>query len=294
MDRRDFLKVAVATLPLPLVQISKASKESFILAANGESWFAVGDPVSWSLENAREPILERATKGLLQCSPWDRTRILRLVTRRCRLNVAEVEASKVVVHYWGRCGQADLRPFFNRNALTCPEVEVVTIDRKRETSSTQPGDFFLYGERLPAEWPLNLFWRKWERRDLEELDDWTPAPNTFSGFTWQGIEPNRIPWAALKSAWRQAIPMQCPNCDQPSLLVNFGQVQCGLSGFVHRFRYACRICERDFGDDRYYDVEFWMKSNLDVEFWPNFVMIMGQPKKWEPTKQERGGENLCL
>jgi hypothetical protein len=36
------------------------------------------------------------------------------------------------------------------------------------------------------------------------------------GFAWKDIEPNRIPWAALKSAWRRT-SLVCLNCDRPTL-----------------------------------------------------------------------------
>ena len=41
--------------------------------------------------------------------------IIRLVVRRCRLNLLELRPNQVVVHYWSRHGQADLRPFFKQH-----------------------------------------------------------------------------------------------------------------------------------------------------------------------------------
>ena len=32
--------------------------------------------------------------------------------------------------------------------------------------------------------------------------DWTAAPETWSGFTWEGVENNRIPWVAMKLAFQ--------------------------------------------------------------------------------------------
>jgi hypothetical protein len=63
--------------------------------ASGESW-PVDDAVAWCLENAQQPILERASAGLLQLTPADGQGIIRLVVRRCRLNLLELRPSRVV------------------------------------------------------------------------------------------------------------------------------------------------------------------------------------------------------
>jgi hypothetical protein len=74
------------------------------------SW-PVTDPVQWPLEHAHEPILARAAEGLSKLTQNDADRIVRLVLRRCSLNLVDVEPGRVVVHYWGP-NRADLRPFF--------------------------------------------------------------------------------------------------------------------------------------------------------------------------------------
>ena len=88
--RRTFLQTALAataSLFLPKALLSGRNRCSFwfLHAPTGETW-PVADPVAWSLENARQPILERASAGLLKLTPADGQRITRLVTRRCRLN----------------------------------------------------------------------------------------------------------------------------------------------------------------------------------------------------------------
>jgi hypothetical protein len=287
-SRRTFLKTALAaaaSLFLPRFVLARAKPTSFwfLHATTGDSW-PVEDPVAWALANARQPILERASAGLLKLTPADDQRIIRLVVRRCKLNLLEIGPGRVVVHYWGQQGQADLHPFFKRHGLARNDVRVTLIDRKRETTTAQTGDDLLYGERPAEEFPLRVYLKKWRRRAIEEPDDWTAAPHTWSGFAWEGVEPNRIPWAALKCAWRLTAPMICPNCDEPTILTNFGLPQCGMFNREARFIHACGQCHRWFQDysiDRF-DVMTWMVSHLDAEVLPDSIMWMGKPVKWQP------------
>ena len=150
--RRTFLQTALAaaaSLFLPRFLLARSSPRSFwfLHAATGESW-AVDDPVAWALGNARQPILERASAGLLKLTPADDQRIVRLVTRRCKLNLLEIGPGRVVVHYWGTQGQADLRPFFKQHRLARKGVKVALLDRKREVITPRQGDDFLFGEAI--------------------------------------------------------------------------------------------------------------------------------------------------
>jgi hypothetical protein len=89
-------------------------------------------------------------------------------------------------------------------------------------------------------------------------------------------------WAALKSAWRRTAPMVCPNCNEPTILTNFGLPQCGFCNREARFIHACGQCQRRFQDysiDRF-EVMTWMVSNLDAEVLPDFILWMGKPVKW--------------
>src|SRR5450631_1187354 len=152
-DRRTFLQTtlaAVGSLFLPgfLSARSKPRSFWFLHAPTGDSW-DVADPVSWSLENAWQPVLERVSEGLSKLTASDDTRIVRLVVRRCKLNLLEIRPERVVVHHWGQQGQADLRPFFRQHGLARKGVKVVLLDRKREVSTLQHGDDFLFGDRLP-------------------------------------------------------------------------------------------------------------------------------------------------
>ncbi len=284
--RRTFLKTALATatsLFLPRFPFRRSNPKSywFLHTPTGESW-PVDDPVAWSLENAQQPILERASEGLLKLTPADDQRIIRLVVRRCRLNLIEIQPGQVEVHYWGQQGQGDLRPFFKTHGLTRKGVRVTLIDRKRELTTVQTGDDFLHGERLSPNWPWRAYWRKCQRRAWQEPDDWTAAPHTWSGSAWEGIEPNRIPWAALKSAWRRTTALLCLNCDQPTILVNFGFPWCGMFNRRPLFIHVCGRCRRRFEDNSVTDVPRWMVANLDAEVLPDYDMVWDRTREWEP------------
>jgi hypothetical protein len=165
-------------------------------------------------------------------------------------------------------------------------VWVVLLDRKREITTTQTGDDFLFGERLPPFWPWRAYLRKWQRRYVEEPDDWTAAPHTWSGYGWEGMEPNHIPWTALKSAWRRTTAPLCLNCDQPTLLTNFGFPWSGMFNRTPLFIHGCERCRRLFEDRSITDVPRWMVVNLDAKAWPDYDLIWGRPQKWEPPRSE--------
>lgn len=290
--RRTFLQTALAaaaSLLLPRFLLAKGNPRSFwfLRTPTGESW-AVDDPVAWALENARQPILERARERLVTLDAADPQWVIRVVVRRCRLNLLELRPGRVIVHHWGQQGQGDLRPFFKAHSLTGKGVRVTLIDRKREVSTLRHGDDFLFGERLPLFWPWKAYWRKWQRRAVEEPDDWTAAPHTWSGFAWAGIEPNSIPWAALKSAWRRTTAPLCLNCDQPTLLTNFGFPWSGMFNRRPFFIHACGRCRRLFEDRSVRDVPRWMVANLDAEVWPDFDMVWGNRVKWKPPLSDQG------
>jgi len=286
-NRRRFLKTvatALASIILPKSFFAGKPDTSFwfIHAGTNESW-PVADPAKWSLENARQPILERAREGLLRLTLEDGERIIRLVTRRCKLNLLELHSNQVVVHYWCQ-GRAYLKPFFKTHRLARREIEVVLRERKREVITTKTGDDFLFGSRLATDFPLNLYLGKWQRRFEQEPDDWTATPETLSGYAyaWDGIENNRIPWAALKSAWRRSSPMVCLNCDQPTILIWFGKHWHGMFKRSPRFNNVCRKCRRSLWDESERDVDEWMEQNLDAEVRPTYEMVWDRRVKCEP------------
>jgi hypothetical protein len=282
--RRTFLQTALAataSLSLPRFLLARGNSFWFLHTPTGESW-AVDDPVAWALGNAREPILERARERLVTLDAADPQRVIRLVVRRCQLNLLELGPGRLVVHHWGQQGQGDLRPFFKQHGLARKGVQVALLDRKREVSTPRHGDDFLFGERLAPSWPWKAYWRNWQRRAVEEPDDWTAAPHTWSGFAWEGVQPNRIPWAALKSAWRRTTPMVCPNCDEPTILVNFGFPWCGMFNRRPLFLHVCGGCRRLFEDRSVGDVGKWVVKNLEAEVWPDSDMVWGRKRGWEP------------
>lgn len=284
--RRELLQTAaaaIASLIIPRSLLAGKLDKSFwfVHADTGDSW-PVADPVQWSLDNAHEPVLERATEGLLKLTPQDADRIIRLVTRRCKLNLIEVHPGQIVVHRWGQQWQADLRPWFKAHRLARQEIEVIVRDRKKEAITIQTGDDFLFGDRLAADFPLDIYLGKWQRRFEQQPDDRTAAPGTSSGFAWEGVEDNKIPWAALKAAWRRTSPGSCLNCDGPTLLTNFGYPWVGMFSRYPRFLHVCGRCRRLFEDHSVRDVGEWIVSHLDADVLPGFEMMWDRRVKWEP------------
>jgi hypothetical protein len=271
-NRREFLQtsaVAVGSLFLPTD-----------LSAKVDLWFVRTDTDgSWRLNNPSQPVLERAHQRLLKMPADDRDRIIRLVVRRCDLNLAEVQPGRVIVHFWGQQGKADLRPFFKARGLARREIGVITIDRKKETSTIHSGDNFLFGERLSEDWPTEIYLSKWERRRDQEPDDNTASPLSKSGFAWESVESGRIPWSAMKSAWRRSIST-CPNCNRPSILTNFGMPWIGMFQRKRIVEHTCFRCRRSF-EDSVPDAEQWMLANLDADALPQFVMQWNQRVKWD-------------
>jgi hypothetical protein len=289
--RRTFLQTALAaaaSLFLPRFLLTRGNSFWFLHTSTGECW-AVDDPVAWSLDNALQPILERARERLVTLNAADPQRVIRVVVRRCRLNLLELRPGRVTVHHWGQQGQGDLRPLFKQHGLATKGVRVALLDRKREVSTPRHGDDFLFGERLPPFWPWKAYQTKWQRRAVQEPDDWTAAPHTWSGFAWEGIEPNRIPWAALKSAWRRATRLICQNCDEPTILVNFGFAWCGMFNRRTLFIYGCGKCRRLFEDRSVKDVPIWIVMNLDAEVWPDYDMVWDRTREREPPGDRQGG-----
>ena len=226
-SRRNFFRSTVAALAsacFPRNFFSKKPDVSFwfLHGDTGASW-EIPDPVEWPLASVNLPVLVRASEGLGKLTPQDGDRIIRLVTRRCGLNLIEIFRGHIVVSYWGQTGLADVRPFFKKHRLARNDIQIVLKDRKKEIVASHTGDDFLFGEKLAADWPLDVYLTKWRWRFLNERDDWTAAPGTWSGFAWAGLESNRIPWATLKSAWRRGNAIPCRNCNQPTILVNFGE-----------------------------------------------------------------------
>jgi hypothetical protein len=236
--------------------------------------------VAWSLANARQPVLERARERLLTLDAADPQRVLRLVVRRCRLNLLELRPERVIVHFWGTQGQGDLRPFFKQHGLTRKSVQVALIDRKRETTTVQTCDALLYGERLTEAFPLSVYLEKWRGRATEEPGDWQAAPCSASNYCWEGVEQGLLPWRVLKSAWRHEDALPCPNCDRPTLLTAFGHFACGLYKRGPTVVRVCPLCGSQFVDHSPWDGTGWMLANLDGPLLPTADLMFGRPVKW--------------
>jgi hypothetical protein len=236
--------------------------------------------VAWALANARRPILERARARLVTLDAADPQRVLRLVVRRCRLNLPELHPERVVVHHWGQQGIADLRPFFKQHRLARKNVQVALIDRKRELTSVQTGADFLFGERLADNFPVKAYEEKWRRRAIEETGDWTPAPCSGSNYCWEGVEQGRVPWRVLKSAWRHEDAPPCRNCDRPTLLTAFGHFACGFYKRGPTVVRICPLCRSRFEDHSPWGGPAWLLANLDGPLLPSADLMFGRPVKW--------------
>jgi hypothetical protein len=282
--RRTFLQTTLAAaasvfLPRGVRAERRSGSFWFLHTPTGESW-AVDDPVAWSLENAHQPILERARERLVMLDGTDPQRVIRVVVRRCGLNLLELRPGRVVVHHWGEQGQGDLRTFFKRHGLATKGVHVALIDRKRETTTVQAGDTFLYGERLAENFPLRVYLEKWRRRATEEPGDWTPAPCSGSNYCWEGVEQHRIPWRILKSAWRHEDAPPCQNCDRATLLTAFGYFACGFYKRGPQLVRVCPLCRSQFVDHSPWDGPAWMLANLDGPLLPSADLMFGRPVKY--------------
>jgi hypothetical protein len=208
--RRTFLQsvgaASAALLPHSGLRFGKKSPSYwFVHAATQDSW-PVDDPLLWSLKNARRPILEMASERLLKLTPDDGDRIIRLVVRRCRLNLLELHPDQVVVHHWGQRGPADLRPFFKQHGLARPQIEVVRRDRKKEVRSHTTGIELhqWWTERLDAtEAPgapvpapeAAISTPPWPPRP-KELAEWPIEKRQKWGELANRLEDEDVPWPA--------------------------------------------------------------------------------------------------
>lgn len=107
----------------------------FIQTTTLNSW-SIANPAQWCLDHKHDPILERASDGLRGLSIKEPDRIVRLVVRRCELNLIEVRPNQVTVHHWSH-QLAYLRSFFKANQLTSHDVQVTLLDRKKKSARTK-------------------------------------------------------------------------------------------------------------------------------------------------------------
>lgn len=277
-NRREFLQTSAAfagSFILPQSIFATPSSNFHFIHTDTLNQWPVTDPVQWSLEHAHEPILARAFDGLCSLSTSDSDRIIRLMVRRCGLNLIEVNPKQVLIHHWSH-QLADLRSFFKANHLTSPDVRVTLIDRKKEIATNKTGDDFLYGKPIAKDFPIKLFTSKWNNRFQQEHDDHLAASRTNSGLAWDGLELGRIPWVALKSAWQNSQPTSCLNCSGESILVNFGYRQVGVFNRSPNFVSVCPHCRRSYVDDSITDVAGWTAANLKTDFCPVGEVVWGK------------------
>jgi hypothetical protein len=277
-NRREFLQVSAAFTRISFVPhnlfASATPTYHFVQTITLNSW-PIANPAQWCLDHRNDPILERAGDGLCNLSISEPDRLIRLVVRRCGLNLVEVQPSQVTVHHWSK-QLADLRPFFKDHGLACPDVQITLLDRKKETATNKTGDEFLYGQPIAENFPIELFVSKWGNRFQRKADDHQTAPMTNSGFAWDGLENGQIPWGTLKSAWQRSQPDSCLNCSGETILVNFGFKQVGLFNSSPNFISVCPNCRRSFVGDSITYVAGWMAANLKTDFCPVGELVWGK------------------
>lgn len=276
-NRREHLQsasLALSSLYLPEISPAEHEPKAFWLldGKTGRYW-STTNAAGWCLAHAHEPILRLASTRLTTLSAADGDQIVRQVVRRCGLNCLEIHGSQVRIQYWGIAGLADLRPLFKALRLANPDVVVMLQNSKTGMAQSRTGDEFLFGDRTSRFFAAEAYFQKWANRFEREPDDLLSfAPGTSSGFAWPGVESNRIPWAAMKSAWRRASPFHCRNCERPTILANFGLPWISMFQRSPRFIHVCCACNRSHSE-AVQDVHRWIIANLEAEFWPQFEML---------------------
>lgn len=244
-SRRGFLQSAatlVAAGAWPAAAGSATVPRAYF-AGDGEAW-PVEDPCAWALANhASLPVLERARQRLATLTHDDAERAINVVLRRCPVNLVEVDGDAVTIHQWTINRPRDLRWFFKARHLARPEVAVTVRVRKKGQTVLRRGNDYLFWDDA-GNLPLERFAAKRANRFILEADDNEPAPGTRSGHGWEGVPGEQIPWRALKDAWRTAPEVNCPNCDTPAIMTNFGHRQISFFNCGGAMVHACPTCRR--------------------------------------------------
>jgi hypothetical protein len=257
------------------------SIQHFLLhPASGDFWH-VDDPVAWCLENALQPLLERASDRLLTLSTHDADRITTVVSRRTGIHFIELRPDQATVHYWVRL--ADLRPFSKKHGLALKSVKVFLREQKHGVIVlTNGADEFMYGLPLRLAFPVEIYRAKHDHREIEEPDDGDLAPGSWSSYSWDGSDARTIPWAALKSIWRRERPPVCLNCDGPTLTFGFGWRSSMLNKYPLVLR-LCLSCRCYFENADLWEMDAWLKANLDERTLPRFERRWNGLHPWLPT-----------
>jgi len=234
---------------------------SFFLHTLTGDLFSADDPIGWCLENAQTPLLAAGRERLLLCNRrTDGDRILNVALRRCGLNLIDIRPGRVTVRYW--TGLVDLHPILKSRGLLRSDVRVALVRQKTGLVILQPGDDFLSGERPGSDFFWAEYRERWERRHERQPDDEAASPRGRSSYSWERTVEGRIPWVALKSAWRNEPATLCPNCDLPLAVWSFSwrhRTLLSMSGHVAR---CCFGCRHDFREDTG-DPWPWVVATLD-------------------------------
>ena len=132
-NRGDFLQSTAAvsvSCILPEIPVPPAANFQLIRTDTLAFW-SITDPVDWSLRNADQLILARAADHLGKLTKEDDQRVIRLIVRRCGLNLVENKSNQVTVQYWSD-QLADLRPFLRRQGWQVPTFKSRWLIVKRK------------------------------------------------------------------------------------------------------------------------------------------------------------------
>jgi len=254
----------------------------------GDFW-PTEDLYRWIDDHAHGERFERAWQGLDEADDPDRR--LRLVLRRCSFQTVEIELPPagapaaelsggdaptaaevsparaiITVQHWST-QHGDVRPLFKALGLPRPGNVVRRINRKKGTVSTVDATEYLYGLPPAAGLDLAVLEAKWSRRPAGGPPDWSVATTRV----WRDSWPQRLaygtPWAALEHAWSRVTPLECPNCDEPTILTGYGWQWAGMFRHVGVREYTCLTCRKRF-DEPEADMKAWIAATIAPKFRP--------------------------
>jgi hypothetical protein len=121
-----------------------------------------------------------------------------------------------------------------------------------------------------------------------------PAPCSKSGYAWEGVPSDHIPWKALKSAWRHGAVHNCPNCDIDAMLTNFGNPQISFFGTSQKHIYSCLKCSRQFNQKPGIDFNEWTNRYLDLNVMPQYRVFWDRRIPLVPTEAKQTADESML
>jgi hypothetical protein len=218
---------------------------SFLHFPTGRCW-PTDDPHQWLLDHSDDELLAPARERLL-LSPDAPERCLRVAVRRCDLALVRVVTNtQIAVRHWSD-PPPDLRAWAKALRLNRTGIQVTFENWKtgKVIVHQEAEDLLMFGERVGQNFPWEVYAAKYERRLAEERDDHDTAPASMTNFVWANSPQGRLRWNVLKAAWNVE-RVECPNCDEPVVLVTFEWRTGMLSFRSARLLRHCFRCWRRF------------------------------------------------